>query len=259
MLRVLLCLVPLLLLLEGCGEKPPPRGFAQDQAAGATARSEFNAKAADDAALEAARAEGEAAELQHQAETMPTAERIRLAADARVRAASAKAVADASDRLAKAAAEEARKSTEAARQEREADAIAADLRRWVNLCRWFGLAGVAAGALLGGLLCWFVGPKVGVPAGALIAGTGLLVVAFGATVTWLPLALAGTVVVGLLVWAVAHQRTLALGDALSQTVDALEGKATTTLDDAKKALGKAVGRSGLKARLTRARARWKPA
>jgi hypothetical protein len=249
-------LLALALLLIGCGETPVPRGSAQDLAVGAAARADSNALAADQAAVEAARAGAAADALEAAAKALPTDERIRAAVAARVEAASSKAVADALQRQADKAADDAQDLTEAARRERNADLQAAEDRRWVFLCRCVGLAGVGAGALLGGLLTWLSGPKLGLPLGSLIVGTGLLVTAYGATITWLPIALAAVVVVAVIVWAIAHSRSLRVGAELSKTVDALEGNASVTVAEAKESLAKAVGSSGLGKRFTRLRRGW---
>jgi len=246
-----------LVLFTSCGTPPPPRGSAQDQAASAAGRAEATTALADAAGIDAARAHAEADELARQADAQPTAERIQRAADARVKAVAARAVEDALLRQADAARAAALQSAIAARDERAAELLAADLRRWANLCRWIGLGGLAIGALLGGVLGWLAGPRLGVPIGAIVAGTGLLVVAFGATIAWLPLVLAGLVVAGLVAWIVVHQRALRVGLALSKTVDALEGRTASTVGEAKQALRSAVTGSGLAGRIERARARWK--
>lgn len=251
-LFLILCLV----VLASCGKEPPPRGSAQDQSARSTARADATAIAADEAGVAAARARARADHLQREAVATPTEQRIRLAVDARLEAEVAEGVAKELKAQAEKATDEAERAAQLAREEREAEQRAADDRRWRILCRWLGLGGLVAGVLLGGVLAYFAGPRVGVPMGALITGTGLLVVAYGATVSWLPLVLAGVVLAGLVAWAIASQRTLRLGMELSRTVDVIEGKAKGTVKDAKQDLGKALDRSGLRPRFQRLRARW---
>lgn len=245
------------LLLAGCGDSPAPRGSAQDLAIGAAARADSNARAADAAAVDAAKKKAAASALAAAAKAQPTQARIDAAVEAQVDAVAAQAVYDALEHQANEAEAAASKLTEAARIERNADLAAADTRRWLFLCRCIGLAGVGLGALLGGLMVWLVGPKLGVPVGGLIAGTGLLVVAFGSTITWLPIVLAVAVVVGVAAWAIAHRRSLAVGTALSQTLDAVEGRAKVTVADAKADLADAVAKSGIAQRIERLRDSWR--
>jgi hypothetical protein len=213
-----------LFMLSGCAEPTPARGSAIEHAADANARASTNAKAADKARVEAAEAKGRADQLTAEAKAANTEAAIAKATDARVEAASKLAVADALDRTAKDAAEEARKAEEGARLEREADARAEDDRAWTRLCRLIGLIGVAAGVLIGGLLCYLTkGITPGAPIGGTIALTGILVVAFGATVSWLPIVLGVTVVGGLIAWAIVHRKDLHAGaaawNALPDTAD----------------------------------------
>lgn len=245
------------LLLTSCGDNPPPRGSAQDQAAGAAGRADSTTAAADAAGVAAASAQARADQLERLAVATPTEERIRLAAAARVDADVAVAVARELKRQAEEATAAAERAAGLARQEREAEQRAADDRRWRNLCRWLGLVGVVAGAALGGLLTWFASARVGVPVGATIAGLGLLVAAYGQTVAWLPVALLAAVLAGLAAWGLYHLRALRLNLALSRTVDALEGTAATSVMAAKEALGEAVARSGLASQIARKRAQWK--
>lgn len=263
---VLVALLSLLVAISmaGCGDVPPARGSAQDQAASAAGRADASATAADAAAIDAAHAQGRADELERQAVAKPTPELIKAAADARVDAAAKAAVATALRQVADGASQAAAKSAEDARREREAEAQAQDDRSWLRLCRWIGLAGVVLGALIGGVLCRFAGFKVGVPAGGLIAGTGLLVVAFGATVTWLPLALGGAVLAGGITWAIVHRKELVAKDgataallAASHVIDAVEGTARATAGEAKAALAEAAKSARLTDKIKDARSTWK--
>lgn len=246
-----------LLLLVGCGDNPPPRGSAQDHAAGATALADSAAKAADVAAVDAARSEAQAVTLERLATATPTAHLIRLAADARVKADVDRAVAAALGRQAAEAISRAEEASVRAAAERQAEQRAADDRRWLALCRWIGLGALVSGALLAGLMAWGGRGQDGLAIGGLLAGTGLLVVGFGATITWLPLVVPALLIAGLAVWAIRGRRTLGLVTALSRTVDALDGTAAVPVREAKEALGKAVAVSGLQPRLARARAAWR--
>jgi membrane protein implicated in regulation of membrane protease activity len=249
-------LAALLLVAAGCGEDPPKRGSAQDQAANASGRAAANAEAADSAHVAAASARAAADQLEKEALAHPSAEAIHKAADARVDAAAKEAVDRALQDTSRKATEEAERAAKLAATERAKDDEAADFRRWVYQCRLFGLAGVAAGVLLGGLLAWLVSPKLGAPLGAIIVTVGLMVIAFGQTVTWLPLVLALAIIAGLVVWALAHSRTLAVTTQLSKTVDTLEGNTAEAVGDVKDKLGAAVKRSWVGARLARAREGW---
>lgn len=250
--------------MAGCGDVPPARGSAQDQAASAAGRADASATAADAAAVDAARAQGRADELERQAVAKPTPELIKAAADARVDAAAKAAVATALRQVADGASQAAAKSAEEARREREAEAQAQDDRSWLRLCRWIGLAGVVLGGLLGGALGYFAGRTVGILAGGLIAGTGMLVVAFGATITWLPLVLGGAVLAGGITWAIVHRKermdkdgtTVALL-AASHVIDAVEGTARATAGEAKAALAEAAKAARLTDKIKDARSTWK--
>lgn len=246
-----------LLALVSCGEVPPPRGSAQDQAAGATARADSTTRAADAAEIDAATKGATAHELERQAVQDPTPERIRAAADARVEAAAAQAVAQALRRQSAEATTAATGAAVAARQEREADARAASDLAWVELTRWVGLIGVGAGVLLGGLLGWLVTPRLGILTGLLVTGTGLACTAYGASIRWLPLALLAAIALALVAWALAHWRIGRVGVALSRALDAAESDPHPTLaaeiDTAKAELGKAVQAAGLESRFEKLR------
>lgn len=255
-----LCLFVLLLCCCVDEHVSAPRGSAQDLAAMAGARADANARAADMAAVDAATKAEAAARLEREAEAIPTAARIAAAADARVAAASAKAVAEALHRVAEESEAKAVRAAELGRKEREADRAADDLRALVARCRFYGLLGVIAGAVLGGVLGYFGGARLGILVGGGTASLGLLVVAYGATVTWLPLVLTGAIVVGIALWILTHQRTLRVGTELSRTLDVVEAKANDDLiAHAKDELGKAVARSGLGSYFARLRGRWRAA
>ena len=246
-----------LLALAGCGEVPPPRGSAQDQAAGATARADTTTRAADAAEIDAATKAATAHELERQAVQDPTPVRIRAAADARVDAAAAQAVATALRRQSAEATSAAQAAAVTARQERDAEARAASDLAWVSLTRWVGLIGVGAGVLLGGLLGWLVTPRLGILTGLLVTGTGLACTAYGASLRWLPLALLVVVVLALVAWALSHWRVGRVGIALSRALDAAESDPHPTLadeiDTAKAELGKAVKAAGLTQRFDKLR------
>jgi hypothetical protein len=214
-------------------------------------------KDSDISAVDAAAKEAMAKALEAAVVNYPSASRIEEAVQARVKADIARAIASAqAESLSKAqkAADDARVKADA---ERLAEAASEELRAWVRLCRWIGLAGVAIGALLGGVLGYFAGPRTGIPIGGLIAGTGMVVVAFGATITWLPLVLGAVVVIGVVAWILSHQRTLRVGFEASRTIDAIEGAADMTAVKAKAELSRALKRSGLEARFAKVRSRWK--
>lgn len=257
-LSIVLIVAGLMLCLWGCGSSAEPaRGSASEHAASVNARAETTALASDQAHVEAAAKDGKARALEDAAKRDPTPARIEAAVAARVEAASATAVANALAKVAGYSAAASRAASIDARKEREADAASADLRQWVWFCRIIGLVGVVAGGVLGGLLCWiFKSALPGAPVGAGIAGLGLLVVAFGQTVTWLPLVLGGAFVLGLGLWALKHVRGQAVSVALSRTVDALNGEASVTVAEAKDKLGKAVSRAGLQDFFDRVRVGW---
>jgi hypothetical protein len=257
---ILLTITLITLSLNGCGSTvaEPLRGSAVELASDKNARAIATTHASDAAAIDAEAKDATAKALEDAAKADPTPVRIEKAVAARVDAASARAVANALAKLSARADADAKDASEAARKERADDAATSDLRHWVFLCRCIGLAGVAIGALLGGLLVWFTKqPTPGAPIGGIIAGIGMLVVAFGSTVTWLPLALTAAIIAGLTLWAILSHRTLKVSDALSHAVDALRGEAKTSASDALTALGKAVNKSGLRKRIDRARTTWK--
>ncbi len=264
----------LILLLVGCGESSPPRGSAQDQAADAQARAETTRQAADIATVDAAKAKADAdaarrrsQEADSAAVATPTADLIENAAKARIeatraeeRAAAAQAVAQALDEVAVKADRAATAKATDARTERDAESTAAETRHWVWICRMVGLIGLLFGGLIGGLLCWVnKSASPGLPLGAGLVTLGLLVVAFGQTITWLPMVLAAAVVAALVLWAWRHAGSNRLVVNLSHVVDAVEGKAKATIDQAKATLPTALKRAGMTARIKRLRGAWKRA
>lgn len=256
---ILLPIAMITLCLNSCGSTvaDPAPGTAIELSADRNARAKATSNASDAAEIDAAGKAGKANALEKAAKDDPTPARIEAAVAARIDAESAQAVADAMAKVSAKADADAKKASEAAAKERVEMDKANDDRQWVKLCRWIGLAGVAAGALLGGVLGVFTTPRLGVPVGIIIAGTGLLVVAFGATVTWLPLALAGVVIAGAVVWALAHQRSLTVGVALSKALDAVRGEAVGTADQALESLDTAMSKSGLRNKFKKARLRWR--
>lgn len=256
MLATLLAI--LAVLLCSCGSTKPAIGSAVEFSAGANARAESTTLAADAAAIDAAAKAARSSELERLAREQPTQLRIDAAVAARLDAATSRAVADALASTAAAAKKAAEDAQEKAAAERITTAKAEATASWLYLCRLIGLVGVAAGALLGGLLVWFTkGLMPGAPVGGIIAGTGLLVVAFGQTVTWLPVALAAVVVGGLILWAILHARAIKVGTALSHALDTVRGETMETVDDALAAVGATVKRSGMAGRLKKARTAWK--
>lgn len=252
-----LLLLATLVFLASCGDVPPVRGTAAEASAAAAGRSEIALRESDGSAIAAAKSKAKAAELARLATEEPTAARIAAAADARVEAAAWAAVAEATHKIAEEAKADAAKHVEAARAERLAEAKADEDRHWLAICRWVGLGGVVAGALIGGVLAYFVTAKVGILTGSLIAGTGFLATAFGATVTWLPIAVLVVVVAGLAIWAWSHRGALAVVRAASLTIDAEAGQTLqTTASEAKTLLGKTIDASGLRGRLSKIRAKW---
>lgn len=259
--------------LAGCCSPRPVAGTAVNRASSSEARAENTAQGAQDATLDAAKADADAAAARKRAEyaeaeakANPSPAAIEDATAARVavaraeeRAVAAKMVAEAHRRLAAEASADADAKIKAADAERAVQAKAEADARWLWLCRIIGLVGVAGGGLFGGLLWWLATPRIALPVAGILAGTGLVVAGFGATITWLPLLFGGAVAVAVAAWAIAHQRTLRVGMELSRTVDALEGKALGTLTEAKEELGKALDRSGLRRRFDTVRGTWKRA
>lgn len=133
------------------------------------------------------------------------------------------------------------------------DAEDAEAKSWQQWTRWVGLAGVVIAVGLGGALTWAIGPRIGLPVGGIVAAMALAVVGYGAAVRWLPLVLGGCVIAGGLVWLVYHLRHRLVAERASRVVDALERESSMVVREAKKALGAAVERSGLKGRLDRLR------
>jgi hypothetical protein len=257
-LPVGILVVFLILALTSCGSTKAEPGSAVDFAAGANARSESLTTAADSASVQAAAKAALAAEYERLAKEKPTQLRIDAAVAARLDAATSRAVADALAVSAESARKAALDAQDKAAKERVVTAKAEADAGWLYLCRLIGLAGVASGAILGGLLCWFCkGLLPGVPVGGIIAGTGLLVVAFGQTVTWLPVALGAVLLVGLVVWAVLHARVIGAATALSHAVDAARGETLFGIDDALAHVKSKIKGSGIGRRIAAARTTWK--
>lgn len=130
-----------------------------------------------------------------------------------------------------------------------AAARAASDAEWRSRCRWIGLGGLIASLVLGAVIGW----AASLPAGIGFASVGLVVsfacAGYGATVTWLPGAVLGLVVLGAAAWLVVHLRQGRVTLALSKTVDAFEGQAGITVEAAKRELKAAASRLG--ARLPR--------
>lgn len=250
------------LLINGCGQNPQPRGSSQDQAAAAGARADATVHAADAAEVDAAQLQARADELERQAKAQPTEERIKSAADARVAAAAGAATATALRRVADAAAAAARSAAVLAQQERDTEHAAQDYRSWLRLCRVVGLSAVVAGALLGALIGYLTrDPRAAGFAGGALVVTGCLAVAFGPATAWLPWAVPIAGALSLTVWAIAHHHGNRVKVALSRTVDALEGQAVGSVEAAKKGLHDAIEDAGasMRKRLRSARAAWKVA
>lgn len=263
-------LAMIMVWLTSCAGTVVPPGSLQEQAAAAAARAEVDRRTADEAlvaekqaaaALELARQRSAAAD--QAATASPTPELIEAAARARIdlaraeeRQSGAKALADGLEQVATRAEAAATAKANDARQEREAEAAAADLRQWVWICRLIGLGATIAGAVVGFVIARVSSMREGVIIGGAIAAVGQLVVAYGETVTWLPIAAAWLIGLGIAAWFLISEKTLKVSKALSGTVDALEGKAGHTIEEAKRALSKALGKTGLPA-LTKARAGWK--
>lgn len=244
--------------LASCADSgAAPRGSAQDQAAGATARADALTTSAVQAAVEAATKRAHADALTAEAAAHPTEARIAAAADARVAAAAAAAVAKALADQAAAATAAAQTAAELARTERDAEQAAQDYRSWQRLCRLIGLTGVGAGILVGGILSLLVTPRSGILVGLLIASTGVGCHLYGESQAWLPWAVGIAIVLGLLAWALAHWRVGRVGVALSRALDMAEASPreglATEQDDAKTALAKAIKAAGLKGRFDRLR------
>lgn len=245
------------ILTSGCDHDWPRKGTAQGQAASAAGRAEATRTSADQAAQDAAAKEGRADALESQAQAQPTSDRIRQAAEARADAMTARRVADALDRLAKDASATADAKARLAAQERAAELADADRRWWVGITRAAGLAGVILGLLIGGAIARYASPREGAFWGILIAGAGILVAGFGASLAWLPVVAISIVALlaaaGLIAWWRRHGQTAGVAIAASRTIDAMEAEpmpdASETVAQAKRALGAAVDRSGMRRRL----------
>lgn len=246
------------LAIGGCGDSAPAHGTAMEAAADANARAASDARAADQAAIDAADAKALADQLTAEAKANPTQKLIDQAVAARLDAAVKDARAKALDEQSQKATDAARVAQEHARVEHDAELAAADQRALVRQCRLLGLIGVAAGALFGAVLCYLTKRAApGLPIGGTIVLVALLVVAYGQTVTWLPLVLGAAVVLGVATWLLVHLRERAVGVKLSQAVDALEGQSKTTIAEAKVQLGDAIQRAGLAKHFAKARSAWK--
>lgn len=269
------------LLLTSCADPQPARGTAQAHAVAVesqAAAAEDAASAAELDAVAAAGDEARAAELATQAEVAatatPTAALIARAAAARLALAEARAAARSSQVRALALRERADTSAakiaaavRAAAAEREAEDLAAQERWWRGIGIAAGFAGVAGGALLGGLVAWLLKlPRQGLALGALVAAAGLscLLLAYALPYAGVVLLGLAAVAVALLVaaawWAWRHRADLlqgradlALATAASRALDAVEADPRDGLRDAqdaaKRALGAAVDAAGRRAQL----------
>jgi nucleoid-associated protein YgaU len=253
---VALALVLALLLLSSCGAAQPARGSAQDDAAAKQARAKTMTEAADDAAIKAAALQAQATLDAAAAQATRIPADIEKAAQSRAAALVAKAIADAVRAVADRAETAAEKAQDAGRLERAAEAKDADARAFAFWCRWIGLGGVLIGAVIGMALARLVDGKTGAWIGGGIVSLGFLATAFGSTVTWLPVALIGSIVLGLGAWALFHGRQKQVGAKLSHLVDTIEGNTDATVAESKAALASAVKRSGLGAWFDRLRAGW---
>lgn len=191
--------------LGGCND-PVIRGSAQEHAAGVEVRARSSATAADQAEVEAARADALARLLGEQASKEPTAARIDAAAKALADARVSAAIATVLRRQATAYASEVTQAEAAARLERQQEADAAAYRSWKRLCDLLGLGALVAGIVVGAIVARYFTVRAGLWAGGVLAGTGCVVVAFGPATSWLPWAvpLAAGLAIG--IWAIAHHR-----------------------------------------------------
>ena len=250
-------------MLVGCGQTAPSAGTMQTLSASAQGRAESKAVASDQAGVDAAKAAAVADELERQAVATPTAAKIAAAADARVSAAVAKRVSEVLAAQAIESAAAATKAAKLAQVERTEEAAAMAKQEHKDLCWWFGLAGVVIGPCLGCVLGYFVAVRLGVYVGAGIVVLGQLVVAYGDTTAWLPLALAASIIVAVVLWIVAHrndqtakQNLGQVAAALSETVDALQGDAISTVTAAKAALRSSLSNTGLQDHFDEIRDKW---
>jgi hypothetical protein len=167
-----------ILILSGCADQPaPPRVPAADQAA------DLRAREADHRQQAAAVATSDpTAAALHQRLAVELAQ---LATEAEARAQTQQADLD-------------RRTAEAAAQ--------SEARQWRTITRWLGLGAIVAAGLVGGLLSWLAGPRLGVPVALILAGTGLLTVGYGATIRWVPVTVLLAVLIAGGVWLWAHLR-----------------------------------------------------
>lgn len=203
-----LLVLGLIYLLTSCGSATadPVRGSAVELSVDRNARAIATTNAADKATVDAASKVAKATALEKIAKEQATQANIDAAVSARVDAASALAVANALTDLSIKADKQAKDASEDARKEREASDKAKDDRRWIFICRCVGLGGIVIGGLLGLILGKFASPSAGLWVGGGIAAIAMAVVAFGATITWLPLVLATAVVIGFGIWYWNHHQ-----------------------------------------------------
>lgn len=255
--------VALLLLIAGCGSSAPARGSAQDDALQKQARAATERDAADTDAKKAAELAAVALLDEQAALISRLPADIEKAAKAKADAIVAKAISDAEEATAIKAEKAYDASKGMAEVEREKESKAADARAFAFWTRWIGLGGVLIGAVIGIALARLVDGKTGAWIGGTVAGLGFLATAFGSTATWLPVALIGSIVVALGLWALFHakekQAAAAVKDvavSLSHTLDTVEGNTEASVRQAKQSLSGAINRSGLTGFFDRLRAGW---
>ena len=113
----------------------------------------------------------------------------------------------------------------------QADAVEVELKTWRTWTRWIGLIGITVAVALGGTLSWLIGPRVGIPVSAILAGTALAVLGFGAALRWLPAALGVVSFGGMAAWAIYHYRARQALDATARLSDSIESTATSMIPD----------------------------
>jgi hypothetical protein len=133
------------------------------------------------------------------------------------------------------------------------EARAAEDKTWRVWTRWVGLAGIVLAVAAGGALSLLVTPRLGLPVAAIIAACALSVVAYGATIRWLPLTLGASAALAGGLWLLYHLRHIAVADRASLALDAVEREGTEAVRAAKAALGAAVDRAALRPRFNRLR------
>lgn len=246
-----LVIVLIAYLMMGCSH-PPARGSAQDDAVAKQERARTERQAADVDAILAAELGARAALDEATAVVTRLPADIERAAQSKAAAIVAKAIADAEEATATKAERAAVFAQDAAQTERKEEAKSADARAFAFWTRWVGLGGVLIGAVIGLALARLMGVQTGLWIGGGVAGLGFLATAFGATVTWLPVALMAGIVVALGLWASFHgrekQATAAVKDVavrLSHTLDTVEGSTSDSIAHAKQSLTAAINRSGL--------------